>query len=137
MRTVLELLDEGRVTLTDSRRAIDTAERLQRQSGELLLRYRRGELRFIRGSSDRNEETHPHAAPPPSEKPALLTKLLLEERPLCVACMSAKSGVLPTDIEPVMARLEQTIFVKRDMGRCRLCERWTLVYSLSGKSQPR
>jgi len=136
MPTLLELLDEGRATLTDSRRAIDTAERLQRQSRGLALTYRQGDLRLICGSSDVNEGTPSQAALPP-EKPALLTKLLLEERPLCVACISAKSGVLAADIEPVVARLQQTIFVKRDMARCRICERWTLVYSLSGKSQPR
>jgi len=40
MPTVLELLDEGRATLADSRRAIDTVERLQRQSRELALKPR-------------------------------------------------------------------------------------------------
>ena len=137
MLTVLELLAEGRATLVDSRRAIDTAERLERPSRDLALTYRRGALRLSRGSSDVNEQTRPNAAPPAPEKPALLTKLLLEERPLCVACISAKSGVLAADIEPVVARLEQTIFVKRDMAQCRICERWTLVYSLSGKSPRR
>jgi hypothetical protein len=82
MPKVLELLDEGRATLTDGRRAIDTAERLLRQSRDLALTYRRGNRRLIRGSSDVNEESRP-------------------------------------------------------LAWCRICERWTLVYSRSGKPQPR
>jgi hypothetical protein len=78
-----------------------------------------------------------HDESPAPDKAALLTKLLLETRPLCVACISAKSGLLVDDIEPTVSRLEQTIFVKREMGPCRGCDRWTLVYSLFGKPQPR
>jgi hypothetical protein len=121
MRTLGHPLDEGRRILTDSRRAVETAER----------------LRLIRGASDVNHGDHPpHRESPAPDKAALLTKLLLETRPLCVACISSTSGLLVGEIEPVVSRLEQTIFVKREMGPCRTCDRWTLVYSLFGKPEP-
>ena len=55
-----------------------------------------------------------------------------ERGPLCAACISTKSGLAVGDIEPTARQCEQTIAVKRDMGQCKACERWTLVYSLFG-----
>jgi hypothetical protein len=67
------------------------------------------------------------------DKFAVLAKLLFEDQPLCVACISAKAGLPVGDIEPTISRFEQTINVKRDMDHCRACERWTLVYSFFEK----
>jgi hypothetical protein len=67
------------------------------------------------------------------DKFVVLAKLLFEDHPLCVACLSAKAGLPVSDIEPTISRFEQTINVRRDMDRCRTCERWTLVYSLFEK----
>jgi hypothetical protein len=70
--------------------------------------------------------------PSPPDKAALLAKLLFEQSPLCAACISAKSGFPVADIEPTVRRFEQTLAVRRDMGHCKVCERWTLVYALFG-----
>ena len=138
MQRIDEQLDDGARILTNSRRAVGAAERLQRQTRELLVRYRLHALRLVRGGSDVDDDdrqAHGESAAP--DKAALLTKLLLETPPLCVACISTKSGLLVGDIEPVASRLEQTIFVKREMGSCRNCDRWTLVYSLFGTPRSR
>jgi hypothetical protein len=70
--------------------------------------------------------------PSPPEKTVVLTKLLFEQSPLCTTCISAKSNLAVADIEPTVRRFEQTLAVRRDMGHCKVCERWTLVYSLLG-----
>lgn len=70
----------------------------------------------------------------PADKTAVLAKLLFEKGPVCAACI-AKSGVPTSDIERMASRLEQTLTVKRAMGNCTMCSRWSLVYSLFGKPQ--
>ena len=74
---------------------------------------------------------------PAPDKVVRVTQLLVEQPPLCVTCISGKSGVLVGEIEPIVSCLDRTISVRRDMGQCRDCERWTLVYSVIAKSKPR
>jgi len=132
MRRMHERLDDIVSILTNRRYGVDADERLPRRTRELIVSRRRHALRLIRGGSGVNDD-RVHDDVPTPDKTALLTKLLLETPPLCVACLSSKSGVPAGEIEPVVSRLERTIFVKRDMGPCRTCARWTLVYSLFGK----
>jgi hypothetical protein len=127
-----ERLDAIVSILTNKRHGVGAAERLQRRTRERLVSHQLHALRLIRGGSGVNDDRVHDEAPTP-DKAALVTKLLLETPPLCVACLSTKSGVPVGEIEPVVSRLERTIFVKRDMGPCRTCGRWTLVYSLFGK----
>jgi len=68
----------------------------------------------------------------PPDKTAVLAKLLLERGPLCALCISAECGFAVADIEPTVKRVEQTLTAQRDMGHCKACEMWTLVYSLFG-----
>ena len=69
---------------------------------------------------------------PPADKTALVVKVIFEQGPLCAGCISTKSGLAVSDIEPAARLFESTITLKRDMARCKACERWTLVYSLFG-----
>jgi hypothetical protein len=60
------------------------------------------------------------------EKGALLAVLIVE-RPLCVDCISEKSG-LPTDqIEPFLTRIESKVPLSRGEDRCRACGRFMNV----------
>jgi hypothetical protein len=70
--------------------------------------------------------------PSPRDKIVVLTRLLFEQSPLCTACISTRSNLAVTDIEPTARRCEEMIPVKREMAHCKVCERWTLVYSLFG-----
>lgn len=67
------------------------------------------------------------------EKATVLVRLLLE-RPVCGPCISEKAGMAVADIEPLLTRISQTIFVKSGTDRCRACGTSTLVYSLFRKS---
>jgi len=68
--------------------------------------------------------------PRPVDKAAALTMLLFAQHPLCVACISGKVGLAVGDIEPTVTRIEQAIAIEREVSHCKVCERWTLVYSL-------
>ena len=68
------------------------------------------------------------------EKPALLIKLLLA-RPLCVPCISQKSGLAASEIEPLLIRVQQAIFMKSGTERCRTCGNMGLVYTLFRKTE--
>ena len=70
--------------------------------------------------------------PSPRDKIVVLTRLLFEQSPLCTACISTRSNLTVTEIEPTARRCEEMIPVKREMAHCKVCERWTLVYSLFG-----
>jgi hypothetical protein len=72
---------------------------------------------------------------PRPDKIVILAKVLFEHGPICAPCISAKSGLTVDDIEPTVSRFEETLSVKREIGRCLACERWTLVYSMFGKPQ--
>jgi hypothetical protein len=65
----------------------------------------------------------------------VLAKVLFEHGPLCGACISVKSALAIGHIEPTISRFQQTLAMKRDMGICRPCGRWRLVYSLFDKRQ--
>jgi hypothetical protein len=71
------------------------------------------------------------------DRAARVTRLLFERSPICAACMSRDANLVVGDVEPIIGRVEHTICVKRDMGECRCCERWTLVYSLLTQRKPR
>jgi hypothetical protein len=61
----------------------------------------------------------------PEEGPLLA--VLIVERPLCVDCISEKSG-LPTDqIEPFLTRIESKVPLSRGENRCRACGRFMNV----------
>ena len=132
MRRARERLDQAVSILTNRRHAVDATDCRQSRTRELPVSHRRRALRLIRGGSGVNDDPAHDGVRTPDEA-ALLTKLLLETPPLCVACISTKSDLPVGKIEPVVSRLEHTVFVTRDMGPCRTCGRWTLVYSLFGK----
>jgi hypothetical protein len=67
------------------------------------------------------------------EKATVLVRLLLE-RPVCGPCISEKAGIVIADIEPLLTRIKQTIYVKSGTEHCRACGMSTLVYSLFRKS---
>jgi hypothetical protein len=66
------------------------------------------------------------------ERLPLVAGLILE-RPLCVTCISEKSGLTAAEIEPFLGRIANAIYVKSGTDRCRACGRSTLVYSLFRK----
>lgn len=52
---------------------------------------------------------------------AIITALILE-RPLCIECLSAKSGMKPPAIERLLARISSAVNVRRcPRTRCRAC----------------
>jgi hypothetical protein len=61
---------------------------------------------------------------------ATLVAVLILERPLCVSCISEKSGHTPAEIESFLAQIERTVDVRRGVDRCRACGTDTTVYSL-------
>jgi hypothetical protein len=67
------------------------------------------------------------------EKTTVLVRLLLE-RPVCGPCIAEKAGIAVADIEPLLTRITQTIYVKSGPDRCRACGTSTLVYSPFRKS---
>jgi hypothetical protein len=60
---------------------------------------------------------------------ALLAVLMLE-RPLCVSCLSAKSGLTVAAVESYVARIHNTVDVHRGIDHCRVCGNTVSVYSL-------
>jgi hypothetical protein len=59
-----------------------------------------------------------------------LLAILIVERPLCVECISDKSGLAVAEIEPFLVRIERVISVRRGTDCCRACGRSTMVYSV-------
>jgi hypothetical protein len=53
------------------------------------------------------------------EKGALLAVLIME-RPLCVDCISEKSDLITDEVEPLLARIESKVALRRGKDRCRL-----------------
>ena len=55
------------------------------------------------------------------ERFAIITWLLLD-RPTCMECLSEKSGIKPTRVKSILARISRVMQV-RDLpaGRCRAC----------------
>jgi len=60
------------------------------------------------------------------EKGALLAVLIME-RPLCVDCISEKSGLITDEVEPFLARIESKVALSRGKDRCRGCGRVTNI----------
>ena len=55
------------------------------------------------------------------EKAALIAVLIME-RPLCISCLEAKSGLDRHEIEAYLARIRRVVKVRRSTGdRCRAC----------------
>jgi hypothetical protein len=61
---------------------------------------------------------------------AALIAVLIMERPLCIACISSKSGLTAGQIESYLSTIQETIEVRRRMDRCRVCGNSTTLYSL-------
>jgi hypothetical protein len=52
----------------------------------------------------------------------LITALILD-RPTCVECIAAKSGLSPERAAIVIERIAQVLTLHRQVGRCRACGR--------------
>jgi hypothetical protein len=61
---------------------------------------------------------------------AALIAVLIKERPLCVACISSKSGLTHGDVESFLASIEKNVDVKQALDRCRTCGSLGPVFSL-------
>ena len=134
-----DILHAACLTVLASDETIRLSRKLTQASRRLIeqARHRRRDERRIPADTATGREIPVRLARSP-ESPAdntvVLAKLLFEKGPVCAACIS-DSGVPISDIEPTAGRLQQTLAVKRAMGNCTMCGRWTLVYSLFGKPQ--
>ena len=63
------------------------------------------------------------------EKAALIA-VLITERPLCVTCISQKSGLTTWEIDSYLTKIKGAVDVLRTVDRCRACGTSTTVYSL-------
>jgi hypothetical protein len=61
---------------------------------------------------------------------APLIAILIIERPLCVSCISSKSGLTHGEVESYLTRIEATVDVKQALDRCRTCGNLGPVFSL-------
>jgi hypothetical protein len=61
---------------------------------------------------------------------ATLIAVLIMERPLCVACISSKSGLTSGEVESYLASIQNTVNVQRGQERCRVCRNLTTTYWL-------
>jgi hypothetical protein len=60
-----------------------------------------------------------------------LVAVLIMERPLCVTCISEKSGITIAETEALLTRIEGTVSLTLATDRCRACGEPTEVYWLS------
>ena len=63
-----------------------------------------------------------------SENAALIA-VLVTDRPLCLPCVSDRSGLAADDVESYLRRVAHVITLKRGTGRCRACGMITEVFS--------
>jgi len=63
------------------------------------------------------------------ERAALIAVLILE-RPLCVACISSKSGLTHGEVESYLAGIQDTVEVRQALESCRTCGKLGPVFSL-------
>jgi len=63
------------------------------------------------------------------ERAAVIT-LLIMERPLCLSCISSRSGLTAREVKSHLRKIKGTVDV---LGRCRACETATTVYSIRRK----
>jgi hypothetical protein len=61
---------------------------------------------------------------------AALIAVLIMERPLCVSCISSKTGLTHGEVESYLARIKDTVAVKQALDRCRTCGSLGPVFSL-------
>jgi hypothetical protein len=61
---------------------------------------------------------------------AALIAVLIIERPLCVNCISDKSGLSADEVEAYLGRVRRSVSVEHGIDRCRSCGTITAVYSL-------
>ena len=61
---------------------------------------------------------------------AALIAVLIIERPLCLTCISDKSGLTEDEIKPYLRRLRRAVSIERGIDRCRGCGTFTAVYSM-------
>ena len=64
-----------------------------------------------------------------ADKSSVIAALLFE-RPLCVECISAKTGLSATEIDGFLTVIGTTLQVQRTDERCRSCGIEGRVYSL-------
>jgi len=53
------------------------------------------------------------------------------DRPVCVACISEKSGLGIRKVESYLNRIERAVDVLSGVDRCRVCGNPTTVYSVT------
>ncbi len=61
---------------------------------------------------------------------AALIAILIIDRPLCVKCISDKSGLTAKQVESYLDRIRRTVSVERGFDFCRRCAKTTAVYSI-------
>ena len=60
-----------------------------------------------------------------------LVAVLIMERPLCVNCISEKSGMTTAETEALLTRIEGAVSLTRNRDRCRACGEPSEVYWMS------
>ena len=72
------------------------------------------------------------------ERFAIITWLLLD-RPTCMECLSEKSGIKPTRVKGILARIGRVMQVHDvPVGRCRVCgEHRPVMFIEPGDDTPR
>jgi hypothetical protein len=60
---------------------------------------------------------------------AALIAVLITDRPLCLPCVSDKSGLADNEVESYLRRIAHVVTLKRGTGRCRACGMITEVFS--------
>jgi hypothetical protein len=61
---------------------------------------------------------------------AAMIAVLIIDRPLCVKCLSDKSGLTANQVESYLDRVRRTVSVERGVDLCRRCGKSTTVYSI-------
>jgi hypothetical protein len=62
---------------------------------------------------------------------AALIAVLIIERPLCLGCITSKSGLTPGQIESYLHNINKAVDVRRAEDRCRACGHFETTYSMS------
>jgi geranylgeranyl pyrophosphate synthase len=56
---------------------------------------------------------------------------LIDSRPLCAACLQVKSGITTGELPSYLHQVGQVFKVRDDSDLCRVCGRFTTVFSLT------
>ena len=59
---------------------------------------------------------------------------LLFERPLCAECIANKLAIAEAEVDPLLARIHDTIYVGRSTEQCGGCGKTALIYALARSS---